>query len=107
MEMETLINVLIYIVSATFTWLFGKVSKEKGWNEELPIPIQNALIAVIVFALSVGLGYLLGLPVDFQYIALKLGSSLFGSFSATWGYDANKGMKELKIKKESKDEKGE
>ena len=41
------IQVLVYIITTVFTYILGKVSKHFGWNETLPIPIQNIIIGVI------------------------------------------------------------
>lgn len=105
--METLINVLIGVVSAGFTYFFGKMSKAAGWDEELPVPVQSALIASIVFVLAVLLGYVLKLPVDVQSMAMQIFAAFSGSWGATWAYDTNKQIKKLKEINATKDAKGE
>lgn len=41
------IQVLVYVITTLFTYVLGKVSKHFGWNETLPIPIQNIIIGAI------------------------------------------------------------
>ena len=41
------IQVLVYVITTLFTYILGKISKHFGWNETLPIPIQNIIIGVI------------------------------------------------------------
>lgn len=41
------IQVLVYIITTLFTYILGKVSKHFGWNETLPIPVQNIAIGII------------------------------------------------------------
>ena len=47
------IEFLVYIVTALFTWLAGKVSKKFGLNYTLPITIQNIIIIAIVSVIGV------------------------------------------------------
>lgn len=41
------VQILVYIVTTLFTYILGKVSKHFGWNETLPIPVQNIIIGII------------------------------------------------------------
>lgn len=41
------IQILVYVITTLFTYVLGKVSKHFGWNETLPIPIQNIIIGII------------------------------------------------------------
>ena len=41
------VQLIVYIVTTLFTYVLGKASKYFGWNETLPIPIQNIAIGVI------------------------------------------------------------
>lgn len=41
------VQLILYIVTTVFTYVLGKVSKYFGWNETLPIPIQNIIIGII------------------------------------------------------------
>ena len=47
-----MIETLTYVVSTLVTYGLGKLSKKKGWNETLPIPVQNIVVAVLVFFIS-------------------------------------------------------
>ena len=35
------VQLLVYVITTLFTYILGKISKHFGWNETLPIPIQN------------------------------------------------------------------
>jgi|GEM_PF-380181 len=41
------VQLLVYVITTVFTYILGKISKHFGWNETLPIPIQNILIGII------------------------------------------------------------
>lgn len=41
------IQLLVYVITTVFTYVLGKFSKHFGWNETLPIPIQNIIIGII------------------------------------------------------------
>ena len=41
------VQLLVYVITTLFTYILGKISKHFGWNETLPIPIQNILIGII------------------------------------------------------------
>lgn len=41
------VELLVYAITAIFTYVAGKVSKHFGWNYDLPITIQNIIIIVI------------------------------------------------------------
>ena len=51
------VEFLVYAVTTIFTYVLGKISKKKGWNETLPIPMQNifiiAIVSVIGFVINV------------------------------------------------------
>ena len=42
----------IYTITTLFTYILGILSKQKGWHKTLPIPIQNVIVGIIVFILS-------------------------------------------------------
>ena len=79
------IQVLVYIVSTLFTYIFGKVSKYFGWNETLPIPIQNIIIGFICAGIGV-LFHIEGL--DPNTIITNVIAALGGAGTATVLYDA-------------------
>lgn len=41
------VQLIVYIITTLFTYILGKVSKYFGWNETLPIPVQNIIIGII------------------------------------------------------------
>ena len=41
------IQFLVYIVTTLFTYILGKISKHFGWNDTLPIPVQNIIVGII------------------------------------------------------------
>lgn len=85
-----MINSITYIVSTIFTYVLGKISKKRGWNEILPIPIQNILIGIIVFAISVIIAKLLKENIDVKDILEQIIVSLGGAGTATLAYDTSK-----------------
>lgn len=88
------ISYLTFIVSTTFTYILGIISKKHKWNELLPIPIQNFLIGIIVFVLS----YVFCLITKNQFepnLAIQQIMFAFGGVgTATLGYDMQKNNKE-------------
>lgn len=79
------IQVLVYIVTTLFTYILGKVSKHFGWNETLPIPIQNIIIGFI----SAGIGILIHIEgLDANSIITAVITALGGIGTATVLYDA-------------------
>lgn len=85
-----MINILTYIVSTIFTYVLGKLSKKYGWNETLPIPVQNIIVGLIVFALSVLVTLLLKQNLDIKSIAEQIIVAFGGSGTATLAYDTKK-----------------
>ncbi len=79
------VQVLVYIVTTIFTYILGKVSKYFGWNETLPIPVQNIVIGVI----SAGIGCLIHIEgLDANAIISAVITALGGIGTATVLYDA-------------------
>ncbi len=79
------IQVLVYIVTTLFTYILGKVSKYFGWNETLPIPIQNIIIGFI----SAGIGILIHIEgLDANSIITAVITAVGGIGTATVLYDA-------------------
>lgn len=87
-----MINLLIYIVSTVFTYVLGILSKKLKWNEELPIPIQNIMVGLIVF----GIAYLITKPTDYMVLVDNIWCAMGGAGTATLAYDT------IKINKEDK-----
>lgn len=87
-----MIKLITYIVSTLFTYYMGKVSKKKGWNEELPIAIQNIYVGILVFLISILACYVLKENVNYMDIIEQICVALGGSFTATWGYDTKKAI---------------
>jgi len=85
-----MVNIITYAVSTVLTYIFGVISKNNNWNEDLPIPVQNILIGIVVFALSVLATYLLKEPIDVKSIAEQVIVALGGAGSATLFYDTKK-----------------
>ena len=82
-----MISKLVLIFSAIVTYVLGKISKKFGWNENLPIPIQNALVGIIVFTLIYLYLQIIGLDENPEELIEIIFSSLGGSGIATLGYD--------------------
>ena len=40
------VQFLVYVITTLFTYIAGKVSKHFGWNYDLPITVQNIIIAI-------------------------------------------------------------
>lgn len=80
-------------VTAIVTYWLGKLSKKFKWNEKLPIEVQNVLITITAFAVSILIVYLCGEPLEFKTIAIQIISSLSGSGGATIYYDNKKAIK--------------
>ncbi len=85
-----MINTITYIVSTIFTYVLGKISKKRGWNETLPIPLQNILIGIIVFGVSVVVAKVMKESVDLKDIVEQIIVALGGAGTATLAYDTSK-----------------
>lgn len=78
------VELLVYLVTTIFTYAMGLLSKKKGWNEELPIAIQNIIIGII----ATGIGILIhveGLTIDEIIQAVVVG--IGGAATAALYYD--------------------
>lgn len=81
------VELLVYLVTTVFTYVMGLISKKKGWNETLPITIQNIIIGII----ATGIGILIhieGLTVNEIIQAVVVG--IGGAATATLYYDTKK-----------------
>lgn len=87
-----MLEILIYIVSTIVTYVLGLLSKKLKWNEQLPIPIQNIIIGIIVFVIF----YLVKRPDDIELALQQLMLALGGVGTATLSYDTTKIGKEDK-----------
>ena len=85
-----MIEVLTYIVSVIMTYVMGIISKKMKWNEEMPIPIQNILVGIIVFVIV----YFTQRPSDVEVAINQIMLALGGAGTATLCYDTTKVGKE-------------
>lgn len=85
-----MIKLLTYIVSTLFTYILGVVSKKKGWHETLPIPVQNIIVGVIVFILSLIITHILKENISVQNIIEQIMVAIGGSGTATLAHDIQK-----------------
>lgn len=79
------VQLIVYIVTTLFTYILGKTSKYFGWNETLPIPIQNIIVGIIAAIVGCVI-HVEGLDVNgvIQAVVTALG----GIGTATVLYDA-------------------
>lgn len=78
------VELLIYLITTIFTYAMGLISKKNGWNETLPITIQNIIIGII----ATGIGILIhveGLTIDETIQAVVVG--IGGAATAALYYD--------------------
>lgn len=85
-----MIDQLVLIFSAIVTYVLGKVSKKRGWNENLPIPIQNVIVGALVFLVVFLYQKATGEVINIQNTIQQIYYSLGGSGLATLVYDASK-----------------
>ena len=93
MEMTTYMALIVYVVSTLFTYIGGIVSKKKGYNESLPIPIQNIIIGLICFVAISVFGIITKQDIDVGMVITYLTTSLGGAGTATLAYDVDKSTK--------------
>lgn len=86
-----MIQISTYIVSTLFTYLLGIISKKKGWNSSIPIPVQNILIGIIVFIVSIVIFKITNQEIILESLTSQIIASLGGSGTATLYYDTKKG----------------
>ena len=79
------VQLLVYVITTLFTYILGKISKHFGWNETLPIPIQNILIGIIATIIGCII-HIEGL--DANSIIQAVVTALGGIGTATVLYDA-------------------
>lgn len=83
-----MIKSLTYIVSILFTYILGLISKKKGWHKIIPIPVQNLIIGVIVFVISLIVIRIFKENISIESIIDQIVVALGGSGTATLAYDA-------------------
>lgn len=79
------VQLIVYIVTTLFTYVLGKASKYFGWNETLPIPIQNIAIGLIATVIGCVI-HVEGL--DANGVIQAVVTALGGVGTATVLYDA-------------------
>ena len=85
-----MLEILVFVVSTIVTYTLGLLSKKFKWNEQLPIPLQNIIVGVIVFTIF----YLVKRPADIELALQQLMLAMGGVGTATLGYDTSKVGKE-------------
>ncbi len=86
--MEVTTEMVIAVVTAIITYIFGLLSKKFKWIESKYIPIQNAIIGICAGVLC----QILGLANSNMLITMMY--TLFGSMTAGGTYDLAKTGKE-------------
>lgn len=78
------VELLLYLITTIFTYVMGIISKKKGWNQTLPITIQNIIIGSIVVVIGIII-HIEGLTVDEIIKAVVVG--IGGAATAALYYD--------------------
>ncbi len=79
------VQLIVYVITTLFTYILGKVSKHFGWNETLPIPVQNIAIGII----SAVIGCVIHVEgLDASGVIQAVVTALGGIGTATVLYDA-------------------
>lgn len=79
------VQLLVYVITTLLTYILGKVSKRFGWNETLPIPIQNIIVGIIATVIGCMI-HVEGL--DANSVIQAVFTALGGIGTATVLYDA-------------------
>lgn len=79
------VQLLVYVITTLLTYILGKVSKRFGWNETLPIPIQNIIVGIIATVIGCMI-HVEGL--DANSVIQAVVTALGGIGTATVLYDA-------------------
>lgn len=85
-----MIETLTYVISTLLTYTLGVLSKKFGWNETVPIPVQNIIVGTVVFFISALYIRLTNQEVVVTDIVNQIFLSFGGSGTATLYYDAKK-----------------
>lgn len=91
-----MIKELVYVISTILTYVLGKISKKYHWNENLPIPVQNVLVGLIVFGIAVLYQKATSTPIDIRAIIDQIVLAFGGSGTATLIYDTKKTNEEYR-----------
>lgn len=79
------VEFLVYVITALFTYIAGKVSKYFGWNYDLPITIQN----IIIIAIASAIGCLINIEgLDMNGVIKSVITAVGGVGTAVVAYDA-------------------
>ena len=82
-----MINLMVYVISTLLTYFMGLASKKFGWNQELPIPVQNILVGLFVLGVALVYTHLTGQEFNLEMVVEQIISALGGSGTATLYYD--------------------
>lgn len=82
-----MVNLMVYVISTLLTYFMGLASKKFGWNEELPIPVQNILVGLFVLGFALVYTHFAGIEFNAEIIIEQIISALGGSGTATLYYD--------------------
>ena len=83
-------NAVIYAIATLLTYFLGLYSKKKGWNDKLPIPIQNILIGIGCFLGGLVANYIFNEQMTYEIILQQVTAALGGAGTATLAYDTDK-----------------
>ena len=86
--MEVTVEMIIAVVTAIITYIFGLLSKKFKWIESKYIPIQNVVIGLLTGVLC----KILGLADSNMLVTMMY--TLFGSMTAGGTYDLTKTKEE-------------
>lgn len=82
-----MINICVYVISTLLTYFMGLASKKFGWNEELPIPVQNILVGLFVLGIALVYTHFAHIDFNLETIVEQIMCALGGSGTATLYYD--------------------
>lgn len=85
-----MINLITYAISTVLTYILGLLSKKFKWNETLPIPIQNIIVAILTFSIIFIIAKINGTQIEAENILEQIIVALGGAGTATLAYDTDK-----------------
>ena len=86
-------GIVVYVFTVLITYVLGIVSKKTGFNEDLPIPIQNIIIGICSFIVMLVIDYFTGTEFELEELAKEIMFAIGGAGTATLAYDADKASK--------------